>query len=120
MRLYVVPFRRRAGHDSTIVPILCALGVYTDEWPPYASNLVLEVAVDKHTGRGYVRAHYNDEEMVLPVAARPHGAWLRFEDLDGLLRRYIPVDYEKECECRDLASALKTDSVGDTIAEKRR
>jgi hypothetical protein len=50
-----------SGHDSTLVPLLCALGVYNDQWPPYASYLVLEFIVDNTTGEEYVRALYNDQ-----------------------------------------------------------
>ena len=50
-----------SGHDSSLVPILCALGIYDNQWPPYASYLVLEVAKNLSTGKTFVRALYNDE-----------------------------------------------------------
>ncbi len=47
-----------SGHDSTLVPLLCALDLYDDTWPPYASFLTLEVAVHKVSGERFVRATY--------------------------------------------------------------
>eukprot|EP00878_Enallax_costatus_P030007 GHUV01032595.1.p1 GENE.GHUV01032595.1~~GHUV01032595.1.p1 ORF type:complete len:170 (+),score=59.64 GHUV01032595.1:331-840(+) len=32
-----------SGHDSTIMPLLTALGVELERWPPYISNLVFEL-----------------------------------------------------------------------------
>jgi hypothetical protein len=66
-----------SGHDSTLVPFLCALGVYDDRWPPYASNLQIEVAEGQVSEgpRGlWVRVLFNDKEMQLPGA---QGVWCR-------------------------------------------
>jgi hypothetical protein len=51
-----------SGHDSTLVPILCLLGLYEDEWPPYASFLTLEF-LEGEDGATTVRAIYNDKDM---------------------------------------------------------
>ena len=37
-----------SGHDSTLVPLLCALGIYSDEWPPYATYVALEICEYKY------------------------------------------------------------------------
>lgn len=63
-----------SGHDSTLVPVLCALKVYDNQWPPYASYLTLEMVTHTVTGARFVRASYNDrpvamlgqDEMLLP------------------------------------------------------
>jgi lysophosphatidic acid phosphatase type 6 len=52
-----------SAHDSSLVPILCALGIYNDTWPPYASYLTLEFG--EQNGELFVRTLYNDEEMTL-------------------------------------------------------
>jgi hypothetical protein len=36
-------FMMYSGHDSTIMPLLTALGVDFERWPPYISNLVFEL-----------------------------------------------------------------------------
>jgi lysophosphatidic acid phosphatase type 6 len=50
-----------SGHDSTLVPLLCALDLYDDQWPPYASYLVIEFFTKKSDGKKYARTLYNDE-----------------------------------------------------------
>ena len=60
-----------SGHDSTLVPLLCALGLYDDTWPPYASFLTLEFVTHKENGLKYVRATYNDQDLpMLQVSIR--------------------------------------------------
>ncbi|KAJ1425675.1 histidine phosphatase superfamily [Ochromonadaceae sp. CCMP2298] len=62
-----------SGHDSTLVPVLCALGIYDDVWPPYASFLTLEFASERSGDSSgsegdvceraqFVRVLYNNEE----------------------------------------------------------
>ena len=65
-----------SGHDSTLVPILCALvdrsedtlNISSDDssdslWPPYASHFEIEIARNSDDDQLYVRALFNNEEM---------------------------------------------------------
>jgi len=53
-----------SGHDTTLVPVLSALGLYDDTWPPYASHLAVEVASKKSDPHSlFVRAVFNNQEM---------------------------------------------------------
>ena len=101
-----------AGHDSSIVPVLAALGIWEDVWPPYAANVVLELA-EKEGGREgggggkhYVRVLYNDEERVLfggKEGGREGGeVWYSLEEFAEKVRRLVPEDMEKECRCRNV------------------
>jgi len=101
-----------AGHDSSIVPVLAALGLWEDVWPPYAANVVLELA-EKGGGREggregehFVRVLYNDEERTLFGAGeggREGGeVWYSLEEFAEKIRRFVPEDMEKECKCRNL------------------
>jgi hypothetical protein len=110
------------GHDSTIVPVLAALGVYEDVWPPYASNIVIEVAEDTRTHRYMARVLYNDAQVCTDRGRMP--VWCSLEDLERLLSKYIPIDYEAECRClsrRDTDLSMKEDGdgVSDTITSAR-
>ena len=53
-----------SGHDSTIMPLLAALGKEVDHWPPYLSNFVFELW-ECPGGEPYVRVLYN--QQVLPL-----------------------------------------------------
>jgi hypothetical protein len=118
-----------SGHDSTMVPLLGALGLYHGDWPPYASYLTLEVGrlikipdpspkktipkspnpnLDKtimdippmssrNIGDLYVRAVYNDRDMVM--AGCDGFLWCPYE----LFRKQLlktslsSVEYQKQC-----------------------
>ena len=32
-----------SGHDTTIAPLLAAYGLLDEDWPPFASNIVIEL-----------------------------------------------------------------------------
>lgn len=58
-----------SGHDSTIMPLLAALGMRSDNhWPVYASSIVFELWKSAHDGEHYVKILYNKEE--LPIYGR--------------------------------------------------
>ncbi|CAM9179369.1 unnamed protein product [Ascophyllum nodosum] len=75
-----------SGHDNTIVPILCALKIYDDTWPPYASYIGLDMADDRN-GRKLVRVVFNSQEVVLPGASGP---WIPLADLHERLEDLMP------------------------------
>merc|ERR1711924_31465 len=47
------------SHDNMLIQVLQALGVFRQEWPIYASALVLEAA--DFDGQLKVRIHFNNE-----------------------------------------------------------
>jgi lysophosphatidic acid phosphatase type 6 len=51
-----------SGHDSTIIPLLAALGVDIDHWPQYLSNIVFELW-QKPNGEHYIQVLYNKEPL---------------------------------------------------------
>lgn len=61
-----------SGHDTTLFPMLAALGVHVDDWPPYLSNIIFELWEGPAAGGSagprahYVRVLYNDREVVIP------------------------------------------------------
>lgn len=42
-RLPASPWPPCSGHDSSLMPLLAALGKSVTDWPPYLSNLTLEL-----------------------------------------------------------------------------
>lgn len=88
-----------SGHDSTIMPLLGALGVQTDDhWPSYASNLVFELWERAKDGEHYVKVLYNREDLSLSELCGKSRC-----SLDALQNRVLkPLmmrDDEREREC---------------------
>lgn len=85
-----------SGHDSTLVPLLCALECYDGVWPPYASFLSLEIAQDRASGERFVRALYNDREV--HMLGQP-GPWCAFDVFFSALERVSlrHDDYRAQC-----------------------
>jgi hypothetical protein len=98
-----------SGHDSTLVPLLCALGCHDDVWPPYASSLALEIATSSSSGERLVRAIYNDQEVEMKAvdASGGKGRWCRYGALlDRLKEMSISEDdYRDVCRLGSAASS---------------
>eukprot|EP01134_Creolimax_fragrantissima_P006237 CFRG6237T1 len=47
-----------SGHDSTLIPLLCALGIYDDEWPEYGSHIEFQLVTKD--GKPFVRVYYQN------------------------------------------------------------
>lgn len=58
-----------SGHDSSVMPVLAALGVSIDSWPPYCSNVVIELW-ERRDGQHVVRCFFNHEEISIPHVPR--------------------------------------------------
>jgi lysophosphatidic acid phosphatase type 6 len=113
-----------SGHDSTLVPLLCALRIYDDKWPPYASYLTLELVTRQATGERFVRACYNDQTLAM---LGHDAALLPYEQFVARLKQ-LSIDsdsYWKACEAgvgvsdpADMAQAMKSlqDEVRSTIS----
>lgn len=86
-----------SGHDSTIMPLLAALGQEVDHWPPYLANLVFELW-QRPTGEHYVQVLYNKEPLKMEsVCGGPACSLnsLRHQ----VLAPYLLTQKEREAEC---------------------
>jgi hypothetical protein len=82
-----------SGHDDTIGGILAALQVKDWGWPPYASNILIELWKGEN---GYaVRVIYNGKQLQLPFCSDELCPLDVFEQF--LLRHLIPNDLATEC-----------------------
>uniref|UniRef100_A0A8C3R3K1 Lysophosphatidic acid phosphatase type 6 n=1 Tax=Cyanoderma ruficeps TaxID=181631 RepID=A0A8C3R3K1_9PASS len=54
-----------AVHDSTLIPLLLALGTFDHKWPPYAADVILELHQDRNSKEWFVRMSYRGEEQVV-------------------------------------------------------
>ena len=113
-----------SGHDSTLVPVLCALGLYNDEWPPYASYLAIEVAESTTVaGDFFVRVLYNDKEMPLPGAPAPSdpslgAVWAPYAYFQDRLQRLALTHDEYVLGCAECAAAGDGDNAAALAAQQ--
>ncbi|XP_066424394.1 lysophosphatidic acid phosphatase type 6 isoform X1 [Molothrus aeneus] len=54
-----------ASHDSTLIPLLLALGTFDNKWPPYAADVTLELYQHRCSKEWFVRVTYQGEEQVV-------------------------------------------------------
>ncbi|XP_027744133.1 lysophosphatidic acid phosphatase type 6 isoform X1 [Empidonax traillii] len=54
-----------ASHDSTLIPLLLALGTFDHKWPPYAADVTLELYQHRQSKEWFVRVSYRGEEKVV-------------------------------------------------------
>ncbi|NXS63397.1 PPA6 phosphatase, partial [Brachypteracias leptosomus] len=54
-----------ACHDTTLIPLLVALGTFDRKWPPYAADVTLELYQHGQSKEWFVRMCYNGEEQVV-------------------------------------------------------
>ncbi|KAJ2806225.1 hypothetical protein H4R20_001769 [Coemansia guatemalensis] len=90
-------FALYSGHDSTIWPLLVLLGADDKSilWPPYASNLALELW-KKHDGGRVVRVIFNGQVLRLKENWCDMNA-CPLEKFFARINDYIPSDITAEC-----------------------
>lgn len=110
-----------SGHDSTLVPVLGVLGVLEKNWPPYSSYLTLEIAISKSTKSKYVRAIYNDKELIMSVIENNNSIWCPYDKFIDRLKAMSLTNeqYKQICDttCESDIDKVEEDSdVKATIA----
>ncbi|KAL4424929.1 hypothetical protein ABPG77_009658 [Micractinium sp. CCAP 211/92] len=86
-----------SGHDSSLMPLLAALGKPVTDWPPYLSNLTLELWRQPQ-GQQYVKVLYNQKE--LPLTELCGGPTCELQQFrERVLGPYLLTKDEHEKEC---------------------
>lgn len=66
-------FSLHSGHDTTISPLLEALGIHDGVWPPYASRINFELYRNKKSPSYYLRILYNGKDLTSLVELCKNG-----------------------------------------------
>ncbi|XP_066064373.1 lysophosphatidic acid phosphatase type 6 isoform X2 [Chamaea fasciata] len=89
-----------AVHDSTLIPLLLALGTFDHKWPPYAADVTLELHQDRDSKEWFVRMSYRGEEQV--VKGCKAGLCPLEEFLEALSQYSVtPEEYNNMCSKAD-------------------
>ncbi|KAI9325035.1 histidine phosphatase superfamily [Zopfochytrium polystomum] len=99
-----------SGHDTTVAPLLGALGHREKTYPGFGANLALEVFEDSSKTPSwwkrpdhYVRVKYNGIPIVVPSCAKPGAHFLGDPKMCTLsaflatMEESIPKNFKKEC-----------------------
>ncbi|NXA71679.1 PPA6 phosphatase, partial [Thryothorus ludovicianus] len=90
-----------ASHDSTLIPVLLALGTFDHKWPPYAADVTLELYQHRHSKEWFVRVLYRGEEQV--VKGCKEGLCPLEEFLEVLSQYSVtPEEYNSLCSKVDM------------------
>ncbi|KJE90911.1 hypothetical protein CAOG_02144 [Capsaspora owczarzaki ATCC 30864] len=82
-----------SGHDSTIGAVLGAFNISGWRWPPYASNIQIELWQDVN-GEFFVRVFYNGDLQQLPACPStecPASTWIAY------MNTVIPSNFAADC-----------------------
>ncbi|NXP24162.1 PPA6 phosphatase, partial [Scytalopus superciliaris] len=85
-----------ASHDSTLIPLLLALGTFDHKWPPYAADVTLELYQHRQSKEWFVRMSYRGEEKVVRGC---RGGLCPLEEFLEVLSQYSvsPEQYNSLC-----------------------
>ncbi|NXC83159.1 PPA6 phosphatase, partial [Cercotrichas coryphoeus] len=85
-----------ASHDSTLIPLLLALGTFDHKWPPYAADVTLELYQHRRSKEWFVRVSYRGEEQVVKGCK---AGLCPLEEFLEVVSQYslTPKEYNKLC-----------------------
>jgi len=84
-----------SAHDTTVLPLLVALGVFNGRWPDYCADLAFELWEDRlHVGedndRFQMRVLYSGNEVVR----------MTLPEFEATYRNKVPINWASECRLR--------------------
>ncbi|NXG46186.1 PPA6 phosphatase, partial [Psilopogon haemacephalus] len=85
-----------ASHDTTLIPLLVALGTFDHKWPRYAADVILELYQHQQSKEWFVRMLYHGEEQVVKGC---RGGLCPLKEFLGVLSQYSvsPEEYNNLC-----------------------
>ncbi|XP_076015341.1 lysophosphatidic acid phosphatase type 6 [Genypterus blacodes] len=85
-----------SAHDTTIIPILMAMGIFDMRWPPYAADITLELHQHRQTKEAFVKVSYIGKDQLLP---RCSGVYCPLQEFKQALSQYSATSelYQSLC-----------------------
>jgi len=119
-----------SAHDSTVAPLLIALGAYDGQWPDFGSHVTLELLeVVGHPDRANIKAStaaprhvvrllYNHQPVAMAECAAAAAAagldatLCPYEQFRKIAAEYIPTDMRRECRLPPSPAAAASGASG--------
>jgi len=89
-------FTLYAAHDTTVAPLLLALGIQVDSWPAYASNVYLGLWKDMDTGNYFLETLYDRQPVTM--FGCPVGAFCPFTQFVSVASKSFIQHRNKVCQ----------------------
>jgi len=87
-----------AGHDTTLMPLLCALKAFNGVWPRYNSLLLIELWKEKSSSAHWVRLIYNGTPLQFGGAGiKRVGEFVSWDEFHKMAWAIVPQDFERQC-----------------------
>jgi len=87
------------GHDTTLIPLLMTMNLYSGEWPPFASTLSVELyANKKNRDQRFVKLVYNNNVLMMPsntIAQDEKTGLIPFDQFVNMADNYRVNNYEE-------------------------
>ncbi|NP_001133278.1 lysophosphatidic acid phosphatase type 6 isoform X1 [Salmo salar] len=74
-----------SAHDTTLIPCLMALGIFDMRWPPYASDITLELHQHRQTKEAFVKVSYIGQDQLVPGCS---GVYCPLQEFKQALSNY--------------------------------
>ena len=87
-----------SGHDTTLMPLLVALGYDFVDWPPFMSNLIFELFWCKEEKKHYVRIMFNKKVVSVAGCDQDDQGLVELGQLEEMLKPALEfADYGYFC-----------------------
>ncbi|XP_010017300.1 PREDICTED: lysophosphatidic acid phosphatase type 6-like [Nestor notabilis] len=96
-----------AAHDTTLIPLMVALGTFDRKWPPYAADVTLELYQHQQSKEWFVRVSYHGEEQVVKGC---RAGLCPLQDFLQVLSQYSVSPEEYNSLCSQMEGNQQTDS----------
>ncbi|KAK0057128.1 lysophosphatidic acid phosphatase type 6 [Biomphalaria pfeifferi] len=90
-----------SGHDTTLAPMLVALGIWDFRWPPFAANIIYELYKQSDTSEYFVRVLYCGEPKKI---GQPPRILVPLDEFRRSIHPYLimPGEYVQACTLQNL------------------
>ncbi|XP_076801057.1 lysophosphatidic acid phosphatase type 6-like [Clavelina lepadiformis] len=88
-----------SGHDTTLMPLLHALGIDNSAWVPFGANITLELyerAMENGAKDHYVRVLYEHQGTVIPGCS---GEFCPLNEFRDVVSQYLITEQEFDTQC---------------------
>ncbi|KAL9657390.1 hypothetical protein ABK040_014378 [Willaertia magna] len=84
-----------AGHDTTLVPLLMSLNAYNKNWPPFASNIAIELYGNKNRDKYYIKLVYNNNILKLNHTEQDENGLIPYEEFAKITEKFRVNNYQE-------------------------